>query len=240
MKYMGSKRRLAKHILPIILKGRKEGQYYVEPFVGGGNLIDKVDGPRIGADANEYAIAGLTMIRDRLDEIPKNNKEFTEEDYNRLKLQYRDGEVEDPQLTGYAGFELSFGGKFFDGWRRCSKNRDYVKEGFNNVAKQSTLLKNVTLVHSSYEDLVLPENSLIYCDPPYANTKKYVKEIDHVHFWNWCRLMVKKGHTVFVSEYSAPEDFVAVFEQPLRSDLRRHSKEQSVEKLFIHVSQQEG
>lgn len=32
MKYMGSKSRIAKHILPIILKNRKDGQYYVEPF----------------------------------------------------------------------------------------------------------------------------------------------------------------------------------------------------------------
>lgn len=35
MKYMGSKSRIAKYILPIILKDRKDGQYYVEPFCGG-------------------------------------------------------------------------------------------------------------------------------------------------------------------------------------------------------------
>ena len=57
MKYMGSKRRIAKEILPIILKNRKQGQYYVEPFVGGCNIIDKVDGNRIGNDINKYLIA---------------------------------------------------------------------------------------------------------------------------------------------------------------------------------------
>ena len=35
MKYQGSKRRIAKDILPIILRDRKNGQFYVEPFVGG-------------------------------------------------------------------------------------------------------------------------------------------------------------------------------------------------------------
>nr|WP_319571429.1 DNA adenine methylase [uncultured Draconibacterium sp.] len=45
MKYMGSKNRIAKHILPIILKNRTN-ELYVEPFVGGANLIDKVDGER--------------------------------------------------------------------------------------------------------------------------------------------------------------------------------------------------
>ena len=42
MKYMGSKTRFAKHLLPIILKDRIKGQYYVEPFAGGMNMIDKV------------------------------------------------------------------------------------------------------------------------------------------------------------------------------------------------------
>ena len=56
MKYMGSKARHAKELLPIILANRKQGQWYVEPFVGGANMIDKVDGNRIGADINEYLI----------------------------------------------------------------------------------------------------------------------------------------------------------------------------------------
>ena len=56
MKYLGSKRRISKHILPIILKDRKENQVYVEPFVGGCNMIDKVDGIRIGNDINKYLI----------------------------------------------------------------------------------------------------------------------------------------------------------------------------------------
>lgn len=57
MKYMGSKSRIAKHILPIILDGRKDGQYYAEPFCGGCNVIDKVPGNRIANDSNPYLIA---------------------------------------------------------------------------------------------------------------------------------------------------------------------------------------
>ena len=74
MKYMGSKNRIAKHILPIILKDRKENQYYVEPFVGGANIIDKVGGNRIGADINPYLIEffkGLQNSRDLIFDIPK-------------------------------------------------------------------------------------------------------------------------------------------------------------------------
>lgn len=62
MKYMGSKARIAKHILPIILKDRKEDQWYVEPFVGGANMIDKVDGNRIGSDLNKPLVACLDAL----------------------------------------------------------------------------------------------------------------------------------------------------------------------------------
>ena len=55
MKYMGSKHRIAKEIMPIMLKERGQ-RTWVEPFVGGGNMIDKVQGKRIGADINHYVI----------------------------------------------------------------------------------------------------------------------------------------------------------------------------------------
>ena len=54
MIYQGSKNKIAKYILPIMLEERKEGQAWVEPFVGGANLIDKVSGERFGNDSNIY------------------------------------------------------------------------------------------------------------------------------------------------------------------------------------------
>lgn len=85
MKYMGSKSRIAKEILPIILKNRIEGQWYVEPFVGGANLIDKVDGNRIGSDNSEYVIEALKLIRDFPETLPKDNTETNEEDYQKIR-----------------------------------------------------------------------------------------------------------------------------------------------------------
>ena len=57
LRYMGGKSKIAKYILPIILQGRGRNEVYVEPFVGGANMIDKVNGERIGADVSEYVIA---------------------------------------------------------------------------------------------------------------------------------------------------------------------------------------
>ena len=42
MQYLGSKKRMVKHILPIMLEQRKEKMVWVEPFVGGANMIGNV------------------------------------------------------------------------------------------------------------------------------------------------------------------------------------------------------
>lgn len=44
MKYQGSKNRIAKDLLKVILADErvKNCKYWVEPFVGGANMIDKV------------------------------------------------------------------------------------------------------------------------------------------------------------------------------------------------------
>lgn len=44
MKYMGSKSRIAKDIVPILQRYIDENNIdtYVEPFVGGANVIDKI------------------------------------------------------------------------------------------------------------------------------------------------------------------------------------------------------
>ena len=73
MKYMGSKARIAKHILPIMLaECEKHGiTTWVEPFVGGANMIDKVPDTfeRIGYDLNNHVIHALIDIRDKPNDL---------------------------------------------------------------------------------------------------------------------------------------------------------------------------
>ena len=86
MIYMGSKRRIAKHILPIMLAAASERGItrWVEPFVGGGNSIDKVpqDFERIGYDINEHAIMAMLDIRDRAESLPDT---VTEAEYKAMR-----------------------------------------------------------------------------------------------------------------------------------------------------------
>ena len=223
MQYMGSKNRIAKYILPIMLKDRKDGQWWVEPFVGGGNMIDKVEGNRIGADKDGLTIEALIYIRDFVDDLPKNNKDFTEEDYKKA-------------TDGYTAYALSYGGKCWGGWRRDGKGkRDYVAEAYRNALKQSPKLQGVKLIQEDYKRLVIPNNSIIYCDPPYLGTTKYKNDFDHENFWEWCREKTKEGHKVFISEYNAPDDFKYIWSKEINSSLTKDTgSKKGIEKLFMY------
>ena len=228
MKYMGSKRRIAKHILPIILKDREHLQWYVEPFVGGANMIDKVNGNRIGADINKHLISALKLIRDCPDCLPQDNTQFTEIDYSDIKKSPNN------KLYGYAGFALSYAGKWYGGWcRDGAGKRDYVAEAYRNAIRQSPKLNGVSFYHSEYDKLVFPPASIIYCDPPYRGTTRYKDHFDHGYFFNWCREQSILGHKVFVSEYNAPDDFECVWEKEIVSSLTKETgSKKGVEKLF--------
>ena len=230
---MGSKNRIAKYILPIMLKYRKDKQWWVEPFVGGANIIDKVDGNRIGSDSNPYLIEALTSIRDNIMDLPRNNKEFTENNYKELR------HSDSYKHKGYAGFAFSYGGKWLGGWSRTDasgeKSRDYVAESYRNAINQSPKLQGVIFKTSKYQDLKIPKNSLIYCDPPYENTTKYKDKFDHKEFWQWCRDKSNEGHTIFVSEYNAPDDFECIWSKEIVSSLTKDTgSKKGIEKLFIY------
>lgn len=232
MKYMGSKNRIAKHILPIMLAEAEKHNIttWVEPFVGGGNMIDKVPDTfrRVGADLNPHTIAAMLAIRDFPNSLPDT---VTEEEYKSLK-----GTPPSP-ITSWIRFVCSVGGKFENGYARDKTERNYSREGKSNALKQSPKIQTVEFFCCSYLDLTEHiTNSIIYCDPPYQNTTGYkTGQFNHEEFFNWCRLMKSKGNIVFVSEYNAPEDFEAVWQGEIKtnfSSTRTKATHNAVEKLF--------
>ena len=233
MIYIGSKNRHAKEILPITIKGRTPEQWYVEPFVGGANMIDKVDGNRIGADKHFYVIELLKAIRDGW--IPPSV--VTEEDYQKAK------DSDDAKYKAFVGFCASYSGKWFGGYARGKDSkgnpRNYADEQKRHLMKQAAGLRGIDFKSVEYDMLPIPPNSIIYCDPPYAGTTKYATGgFDHAAFWQWCRDKVAEGHRVFVSEYNAPDDWVCVWEKPVCSSLTADTgAKRNVERLFVHTSQ---
>lgn len=230
MKYMGSKARIAKEILPIILKDRKPEQWYVEPFVGGANMIDKVKGKRIGNDYNEYIYELLIALRDGW----QPPMEISEEYYKAIKT---DNSKYDKCLVGYVGSQLTFGATWFGTYRRDKVGkRNYSDEARRNVLKQAPQLKGIEFYNLNYLELQIPDNSLIYCDPPYKGTFGYEKnkEFNHTEFWQWCRDKTNEGHVVFVSEYNAPADFECIWSKQLTQVINNTSDKtpKPTEKLF--------
>lgn len=100
-------------------------------------------------------------------------------------------------------------------------------------------LKDIQWHSEDYANLIIPNNSIVYCDIPYQGTKQYEisKNFDYVIFWEWCRQKVNEGHKVFVSEYYAPNDFVCIWEHELKTSINQTITKKAVERLFVHESQ---
>ena len=90
--------------------------------------------------------------------------------------------------------------------------------------------KGLSFGSASYESVSILPNSVIYCDPPYANTGGYLKAFDHDKFWQWVR---ECRHPVYVSEYTAPADIkvIAAFRHKKKNS---QTTTDSVEKLFCN------
>lgn len=249
MKYMGSKNRIAKHLLPIMLSEMEKHNIstWIEPFVGGANMIDKVPShyERIGYDNNRYLIDMYKHLKNCGFDYPS---EISKNIYDQVRLAYNnninivDDQVIHDSYIGWIGFMASANGRFFDGGysgiskTKIGTKRNYIDESIRGIKKQFHLIKNVNFIHDSYENLN-PVNCLIYCDPPYMNTKKYdtSRNFNHEKFFDWCREQSKKN-IVFISEYNAPDDFECVWRGEVKSSLSANGKiggnKNSVEKLF--------
>ena len=237
MKYMGGKAKIANDIIDIILKNRFDEQLYWEPFVGGCNLIDKISGKRMASDNNVYLIEMWKKLSDCHNDLPKL---IDKQLYNEARDNYN-GKINTMPiyLIGWIGFMASFNGRFFDGgYSGITDKRNYIDEQIRNTLKQVDQIKDIKFLYGTYYEISkkLTEPTLIYCDPPYKNTKQYStsKNFDHDYFWEWCRNMNEQGHTVYISEYSAPDDFVCVWQKEITNSMATKNTYKPIEKLFIY------
>lgn len=238
MKYMGSKSRFYRQILDIVLADRADGQAYVEPFAGGCNVVCHVTGERLAADVNPHLIAMWQALIDGW--LPPPDVSRVEYDAMRsVKSRQPDA------LYGWVGFNCSYSGKWWGGYAgktstKIGTVRDYQNEARRNVLAQIDGLRGVRLVCASYDQVAIPDRSIIYCDPPYQSTTRYdgsPDSFDHAMFWEWVRRMGDDGHTVYVSEYAAPGDFACVWQSRATSSLSANgvigANKISTERLFL-------
>ena len=250
MKYMGSKARFAKEIIPIILENRLPNQYFVDLFTGGANVVSLVDGNRIANDKNKHLIEmfkGLQEKRNRPNEISKDLYNVARDVYNGKENQFNHLMEMDDFMIGWIGWMGSANGRFFDGGYSGKSNtkigtvRDYIKEAISNIEKQIPKLNGIEFVNLDYKEVVIPNNSIVYCDIPYENTKQYStsKGFNHLEFWDYARKLSTEGHSVFISEYNAPSDFRCIWQKEAKSSLSANGQiggnKCSTEKLFEYI-----
>lgn len=234
MQYVGSKNKLSKDLAPIIQSYiNKDTKGYLEPFVGGANMIDKIKHHnKIGCDIHKELIALLQYAQEN--ELPDT---ITEEEYNKVKnnkSNYEDWYV------GLVGFCGSFGAKYFGGYARGNDNRNRQNEAIRNIRRQIENLKNIKFNCLNFLDL--PKDKIkgyvIYCDPPYRGTIKYgTDEFPYEEFYEWCKEM-SIHNTILISEYNMPDDFECIWEKKLKNSLgsgvNKGSDKNRTERLYTY------
>lgn len=161
----------------------------------------------------------------------------SEEEYKYIK-NHKD---KNPILTGFIGFGCSFGGKWFAGYAKNQTNRNYALEAKNSLLADMATLIEAEFTCQDYRDVELPEGCVVYCDPPYENTTGYNhQKFDSESFWEYAR-EISKTHLVYISEQSAPADFISIWEKPVTRtlDVNKQNYFKAVEKLFVHSSNAE-
>ena len=180
-------------------------------------------------DKHEYLIEMFKALQ--------NGYDFPDEVSYELWDYTRNHKDEDKALTGYIGFGSSFGGRFFQGYARDKKGRNYAKETKNSLLRDLEAVNKIKFLCGDYRDVLLPDGCVVYCDPPYNNTKDYtyMGKFDSDLFWGYMR-QVSQEHLVFISEQAAPDDFISIWEKPQKRTLcvQKDKYFDATEHLFIH------
>lgn len=240
---MGSKTRIAKYIIPIIQKCIDDNDIdtYKEPFVGGANIIDKIVCKyKHGSDINKYLIA-------LLDHVSKGGKllsRVSRELYNDVRTAYNsNSDTFGKVVIANVGFLASYNGKWFDGGyakpviektKTGERYRDYYQEKKRNLEKQAVNLRGIRFTCKDYRKLS-PMGIVIYCDPPYNETKHFANStnFDYDEFWRIMRNWSINNY-VIISELNAPDDFVTIWEQEVSRSIKTQDKSKATEKLFVY------
>jgi DNA adenine methylase len=116
-------------------------------------------------------------------ELPYISEDF----YNAVK---RDRSLASKALQGYMGFNFGFGGKYFDSFTgsrtQLYYNHHVLQPGdmekirntraLKHMSKQLPKLQGVEFKCQDYRDLIIPDNSIIYCDPPYISIQQNIRK----------------------------------------------------------------
>jgi len=80
-------------------------------------------------------------------------------------------------------------------------------ERLESLERLQQLESNITFTCKNYWEFEFQPNSIVYCDPPYINTKAYNNvEFDFERFDAWVEEMKERNIKVYISEYTNHND----------------------------------
>lgn len=92
-----------------------------------------------------------------------------------------------------------------------------------------------------YQQVTIPDDSVIYCDIPYEGTDGYLEKdsegFDYERFYDWCE---HQTQPVFISSYQMPDDrFDCIEEFSHRSTLSQKANNLVTERIYVPKHQKE-
>ena len=111
-------------------------------------------------------------------------------------------------------------------------------ERLNSLERLQSLesLERLRVTSLSYDEIDIPDDAVVYCDPPYhaGNNSLYegTASFDHNAFYDWC-VRVSKTNPIFISEYSIEDDrFEVVAEKQKMTSLAAIKSSIVTERLY--------
>lgn len=125
-----------------------------------------------------------------------------------------------------------------DGLKLSTDKSNYVHKLARNINCLNRLEResNITFTNSNYLDLEFEPNCIIYCDPPYKDTKDYDQNFTHEQFYDWCR---NQKELTLISEYNMPDDFIKISEIKTKSSMSATATVDALERLYIPKHQKD-
>jgi DNA adenine methylase len=211
----------------------RPGRAYVEPFVGGANVLARIpEGPpRLASDANAALIHMWRAVAQGWE--PPDN----------VTREQRDAALSLPDenpLKAFMRIGCGFAGNWTSGYAADSRGSNYAKVSKSSINKIRRMIRGVIFDPVDYRKACYPKDAIVYCDPPYAGTTGYgaVGAFDSSEFWRFFTQMSLAGRLVVVSEYAAPEDWPCVWQKSVTTGIRgKTGRLPRVERLFVHRTQ---
>ena len=226
--YHGGKQRIGKKLAQIIVEesidiSQDEGwkiKGYCEPFAGMLGVYQHI--PELYEENNLKLKYQAGDINKSVIMMWKESQKGWKPPTKCTKTQFmslKNNGMSSPE-KGFIGHICAFRSVYFQVYaNHITESR--LSNTSNKVSQIGTDLKKVTFKDGNYMQFSSLKNHVIYCDPPYEDTRQeYYNDNNKKHifnsseFWEWCRRM-SKHNIVFVSSYSAPKDFEQIWSSGL-------------------------